>query len=118
MRESELFQFELGRVAAELNAARSFLESQAASHWRHAQAGTLKDEATATKSMQSAIWLVAVCVRATDTCFRLGGSGVVYVTSPLQRRMRDLHTAAQHAIVQQRNYVSGGKLLLENHDLN
>jgi alkylation response protein AidB-like acyl-CoA dehydrogenase len=116
MRESELFQFELGRVAAELDAARSFLESQAASHWRHAQAGTLKDEATATKSIQSAIWLVSVCVRAADTCFRLGGSGVVYVTSPLQRRMRDLHTAAQHAIVQQRNYVSGGKLLLKNSD--
>jgi hypothetical protein len=68
--------------------------------------------------MQSAVWLVAACVRAADTCFRLGGSGVVYASSPLQRRMRDLHTAAQHAILQQRNYVSGGRLLLEKRDVN
>jgi alkylation response protein AidB-like acyl-CoA dehydrogenase len=35
MRDSETFQGELGRVAAELKAARAFLQVQAASHWRH-----------------------------------------------------------------------------------
>jgi indole-3-acetate monooxygenase len=36
------------------------------------------------------------CVRAADACFALGGSKALYVISPLQRRLRDLHTAAQH----------------------
>jgi len=51
-------------------------------------------------------------VRAADACFALAGSGAIYETSPLQRRLRDLHTAAQHFAAQQRHYVSAGKLLL------
>jgi alkylation response protein AidB-like acyl-CoA dehydrogenase len=112
MRDSEIFQFELGRVEAEVRAARAFLEVQAASHWRHALAGTLKDEALAVEATQTAIWLATTCVRAADACFALGGGSALYDSSPLQRRLRDLHVAAQHAAVQQRHYVGAGKLLL------
>jgi indole-3-acetate monooxygenase len=112
MRDSETFQGELGRIAAELRAARAFLEVQAASHWRHALGGTLKNGAFLTQVTQTAIWLATTCVRATDACFALGGSSALYETSPLQRRLRDLHTSAQHYGVQQRHYVKAGKLLL------
>ena len=112
MRESETFQGELGRVAADLRAARALLQVQAASHWRHALAGTLKDEALLTQGTQTAIWLATTCVRVADACFALGGGSALYETSPLQRRLRDLHAAAQHAIAHQRHYVSAGKLLL------
>jgi alkylation response protein AidB-like acyl-CoA dehydrogenase len=112
MRESETFQGELGRVAAEVRAARAFLQVQAASHWRHAVAGKLNNEALLTQGTQTAIWLAATCVRAADACFALGGSSALYETSPLQRRLRDLHVAAQHGIAQPRHYVSAGKLLL------
>jgi indole-3-acetate monooxygenase len=114
MRESETFQGELGRIAAELRAARAFLQVQAASHWRHALAGTLKDEALHTQVTQTAIWIATTCVRAVDACFALAGSSALYETSPLQRRLRDLHVAAQHQGVQQRHYVKAGKLLLGN----
>jgi hypothetical protein len=40
-------------------------------------------------------------------------SSALYETSPLQRRLRDLHVAAQHAIAQQRQYASVGKLVLQ-----
>ena len=39
MRASEIFQYELGRIEAELRAARSFCRVQAGSHWHHALAG-------------------------------------------------------------------------------
>jgi indole-3-acetate monooxygenase len=113
MRESETFQFELGRVEAELRATRAFLEAQAASHWCHALAGTLKDETLLMQATQAAIWIATTCVRGVDTCFALGGSSALYETSPLQRRLRDLHVAAQHSAGQQRHYVSAGKRLLE-----
>ena len=113
MRDSETFQGELGRVAAELRAARAFLQAQAKSHWRHALAGTLKDEALLTQGTQTAIWLATTCVRGADACFALGGSSAIYEASPLQRRLRDLHTAAQHAAAQQRHYAKAGKLLLD-----
>jgi indole-3-acetate monooxygenase len=112
MRDSETFQGELGRVAAELRAAQAFLQVQAASHWRHALARTLKDEALLTESTQTAIWLATTCVRGVDACFALGGNSALYETSPLQRRLRDVHVAAQHFVAQQRHYVGAGKLLL------
>jgi indole-3-acetate monooxygenase len=71
MRDSETFQVELGRIAAELGAARAFLEVQATSHWLHALAGTLKDEALQTQGTQTAIWIANTCVRAADACFAL-----------------------------------------------
>ena len=114
MRDSETFQGELGRIAAELRAARALLQVQAASHWRHALAGTLKDEALHTQGTQTAILLATTCVRAVDACFALGGSSALYETSPLQRRLRDLHVVAQHYNVQQRHYVNAGKLLLDS----
>ena len=114
LRDSETFQAaELGRIQAELRAARAFLEAQAASHWRHALAGTLKDEALLTQGAQTATWLASTCVRAVDACFALAGSSALYESSPLQRRLRDLHVAAQHGAAQQRNYVKAGKLLLD-----
>jgi alkylation response protein AidB-like acyl-CoA dehydrogenase len=112
MRESETFQYELGRVAADVGAARAYHETQTASHWRHAQAGTLTGESLLMQGMQVGAWVATTCVRVADACFTLAGGSAVYDSSPLQRRLRDLHTAAQHAMVHQRHYASVGKQLL------
>jgi indole-3-acetate monooxygenase len=109
LRESETFQFELGRVAADLRAARALHQVQVASHWRRALAGTLRDEALHTEGTQTGIWVATTCVRVADACFALAGGSAVYESSPLQRRLRDLHIAAQHATVQQRHYGAAGK---------
>lgn len=63
---------------------------------------------------QTAVWLVTTCVRVADACFALGGGSALYETSPLQRRLRDLHAAAQHGAAQQLHYASAGKLILNN----
>ena len=112
MRELPTFQYELGRIEADLRAARALTDAQVESHWRHALAGTLKDDALHAQGAQTATWVTAACVGIADECFRLGGGSALYETSPLQRRMRDLHAAAQHAAVHQRNYGNAGKLLL------
>ncbi|MBC8741624.1 flavin-dependent monooxygenase [Paraburkholderia sp. UCT31] len=114
MRDSELFQAELGRVEADLRAAQAFMEVQAASHWGHAQAGTINDDALRMQSTQNAVWIASTCVRIGDACFALGGGGALYDVSPLQRRLRDLHAGAQHVVAQQRNYAAVGRLLLED----
>jgi alkylation response protein AidB-like acyl-CoA dehydrogenase len=113
MRETEIFQAELGRIAADARAARAFLDTAVAEFWGHAQAGTSKHEARSTETKQAAIWLAATATRIADACFALGGSSTLYDASPLQRRLRDLHTAGQHATAQPRYYVAAGKLLLE-----
>ena len=113
MRESETFQFELGRISAGARAALAFHRAQTAGHWDHALAGTLKGEGLLIDGMQSAVWIVTTCVGVADGCFTLGGSSALYESSPLQRRLRDLHVAAQHAIAQQRQYTGVGKLVLQ-----
>jgi indole-3-acetate monooxygenase len=112
MRDSEIFQGELGRVAAEVRAARAFFQVQVASHWRHAQAGTLKSEALLMQGTQTAIWISSTCARVAEACFALGGGSAVYETSPLPRRLRDLRAAVQHAAVAQRRYADSGRLIL------
>jgi len=112
MQQSEVFQFELGRIAAELRAARAYHGMQVTSHWQHAMAGMLKDEALHAQGTQAGIWIATTCVRIADACFTLAGGSAVYESSPLQRRMRDLHAAAQHAMVHQRHYVNAGQALL------
>jgi alkylation response protein AidB-like acyl-CoA dehydrogenase len=114
MRDSEIFRFDPGRIAADVRAAWAILEVRAASLWRHALAGTLKDQALFTQCTRTATWLVTTCVRVADACFTLGGGSALYETSPLQRRLRDLHAAAQHAVAHQRHYVEAGKLLLHS----
>jgi alkylation response protein AidB-like acyl-CoA dehydrogenase len=112
MRDSEIFQYELGRVQAEFRAAQVLLEAQVANYWRHALAGTLNSETLLVEGIQAAIWITEACVRVVRRCFALAGGAAVYESYPLQRRLRDIEVAAQHAAVQQRYYVRAGKLLL------
>ena len=112
MRESETFQGELARAVADVRAARALLHDQATSHWALAEAGALKGEARSMEGVQTVVWIATTCGRVGDTCFLLGGSGALYESSPLQRRLRDLHTATQHYGGHPRQYPSVGKQLL------
>jgi alkylation response protein AidB-like acyl-CoA dehydrogenase len=113
MRASEIFQAELGRIAADLRAAEAFQQAAAAGHWRCAQAGTAKGVAMLAEAGQAAAWINSTSVRIVDACFALAGGSAVYETSPLQRRLRDAHAAAQHAAVHPRHYIGAGRLLLD-----
>jgi alkylation response protein AidB-like acyl-CoA dehydrogenase len=62
LRDSELFQAELGRISADLRPAQAFLDAQVAGHWRHTLAGTLKDDALLAQGIQAAIWIAATCI--------------------------------------------------------
>src|SRR5262249_14551832 len=53
MRESELFQIELGRIEADVRAARALMQVQADGHWRRALAGTLRDYARMIEAAQA-----------------------------------------------------------------
>jgi alkylation response protein AidB-like acyl-CoA dehydrogenase len=112
MQDSEVFRYELGRAAAELRSARLALEAQAKSHWAHAQAGTLKNEARLMEGHQVAIQTARACQKATEACFMLAGGSAVYLDSPLQRRLRDVMVLGQHAAVQQRQFAGIGAFLL------
>ncbi|WP_020173883.1 acyl-CoA dehydrogenase family protein [Methyloferula stellata] len=112
LRDSELFQAGLGRAAADLHAAQALLQSEGGRFWRYALAGTLGDEALLTQARQSTAWITGTSLSVAEACYALAGAAAIYEASPLQRRLRDLQTAAQHYTGQQRHYAPAGKLLL------
>ena len=112
MRDSEIFQYEFGRAQAEFRAAQALVDAQGANYWRHAVADTLNNEALLIEGIQATIWVTEACVRVVQRCFALAGGAAVYESYPLQRRLRDIEVAAQHAAVQQRHYAKAGKLSL------
>ena len=73
----------------------------------------MKNLSRVAEQRQAASWIAATCVRVAEGCFELAGSRAVYESSPLQRRLRDLRVAAQHAAVHPRHYASAGAAVLE-----
>jgi alkylation response protein AidB-like acyl-CoA dehydrogenase len=115
MRESETLQFELGRVTADLKAAQALHRAQAASQWKQALTGVPGDQALFVENAQASAWVTTACVRVVDACFALAGTSAIYDNSPLQRRLRDIHTAAQHFTVQQRHYAAAGRIAVDQY---
>jgi alkylation response protein AidB-like acyl-CoA dehydrogenase len=108
LRDSPVFRHEFGRIGAAHRAARALLEAQAANHWRLAVEGTLDGKADFAESLQASAWIHAACTGIVSACYTLGGSSVVLNTSPLQRRLRDIHAARQHVFAQERFYAIAG----------
>ncbi len=50
-------------------------------------------------------------VAATDVVYRLAGSSAIFQPSELERCWRDVHTAAQHMLVQDSCWETAGRVL-------
>jgi alkylation response protein AidB-like acyl-CoA dehydrogenase len=110
--ETERFKEGLARADADLMAARALLEAQTARVWQNPKRAAGKDMSRVAEQRQAAVWITAACLRVAEGCFELAGSRAVYENSPLQRRVRDLHVAAQHVAVHPRHYVAAGTAVL------
>jgi len=91
---------------------RALLEARIIRVSQYSERSTLKDMARVTEQRQAAVWITSACLRVAERCFELAGSRAVYENSSLQRRVRDLRVAAQHAAVHPRQYVMTGTAAL------
>ncbi len=110
--ETERFKEGLGRLDADLMAARGLLEAQITHVWHNPERPAAKDLARVAEQLQAAIWITSACVRVAEGCLELAGSRAVYESSSLQRRVRDLRVAAQHVAVHPRHYATAGAAML------
>ena len=111
MQESPIYQYELGALQAEAQAAEALLYAKAGLQWGRAVKGEL-GPAAQPDSMLAGVWVTQAALRVCDQGFTLAGASALYDASPIQRRMRDMNAAAQHAVVQKQNYQGLGGLLL------
>jgi alkylation response protein AidB-like acyl-CoA dehydrogenase len=110
--DTERFKEGLARLDTDLKAARALLDVEVARVWQNPEPAAGKDLSRVAEQMQASVWITATCVRIAEGCFELAGSRVVYESSPLQRRVRDLRVAAQHMGAHPRQYVMAGAAVL------
>ena len=63
------------------------------------------------RARAAAVWAAERATRAVDTAHRFAGGTAVYADSPLQRRLRDVHTMTQHFIVRPDTLTTAGAVL-------
>jgi alkylation response protein AidB-like acyl-CoA dehydrogenase len=107
--ETGLFQHRIGRADADVRAARAYLRERAQEYWRQASRGSV-DTSLDLQVLQAVTWIAETCANAIESCFRASGAVAVYETSPLQRRLRDVHTLLQHILVQEGVFTGAGAL--------
>ena len=62
----------------------------------------------------AAAWATARAAAVVDTAYRAGGGSSLYLDSPLQRRLRDIHAITQHFIVRRDTMTTAGAILAGN----
>jgi alkylation response protein AidB-like acyl-CoA dehydrogenase len=112
LREHAQLQSHLGEAEGALRAGRAFLYDAVEEAWHVALQGR-----RLTWEERGLVWLAATqavtqALHAVDLMFRAGGATSIYITSPLERCLRDIRTAAQHHVIGPSNYEVAGKLLL------
>jgi alkylation response protein AidB-like acyl-CoA dehydrogenase len=112
---SPVFQDRLGEARMDLLAARALLTEQAGLAWADAAAG--REPAAPDRAARRATGsrVTALAKDAVDTAYGLAGGSAVYERSPLQRRLRDIHTATQHAVTGRDFYRALGAALVGEH---
>jgi alkylation response protein AidB-like acyl-CoA dehydrogenase len=58
--------------------------------------------------LSTVAWVVEIATNVVDACYQAGGASAIYDKSPLQRRLRDIHTLTQHASVQENVFMTVG----------
>lgn len=102
-------QVAIAKADAGLRAARVLVNDVVGSAWDEVEnAGRVGDESRVALRL-AANHAADASVAAVDACFRTAGGTAVYKRSPLQRVLRDVHVAAQHAMVSERIYEPIGR---------
>jgi alkylation response protein AidB-like acyl-CoA dehydrogenase len=110
--ESATAQIEISRAEATLSAARAFLLDELSAAWDAATAGHRVTAEARARIRLAGVHVAESAVIATDKAYTLAGGPAVFETSPLQRCLRDIHTASQHLQVSPRLHETLGRVLL------
>lgn len=109
--EDPVFQYRLGQLDIRLGSVRALAEKEVRLMWDAASAGEPISPLQATRQRAMVARAHTECVEIVNEAFGLAGSTAMYNKSILQRRLRDVRTAAQHAAASGEIYTIVGALL-------
>jgi alkylation response protein AidB-like acyl-CoA dehydrogenase len=111
--EDPVFQFRLGLLDTRLAAVRALCEKETQLMWDAAVANEPITTMAAVRQRAMVARAHSECVEIVNEAFGLAGSNAMYNTSSIQRRFRDIRTAAQHVAASAEIYQILGALLVE-----
>jgi alkylation response protein AidB-like acyl-CoA dehydrogenase len=106
-----LFQHQLAEADARLRAARSLLHADAAAAWATADACAPFTPEHRARIRSTATWVVQAAAAVVDMAYTAGGGTSIRSSSPLQRRLRDVHAVTQHFALKLDTYTLAGAVL-------
>lgn len=112
MAESPDFQERLGEAHLILLAARALLYEHVQSAWAKAESDTPPESLDYATRLAICARVATMTTTIVDTAYNIAGGSALYNSSPLQRRLRDIHTATQHVAARRGAYKNVGALLL------
>ena len=92
-------QTTLAEAIGLVDAARAFLGQAVTEAWQAAQAGAPLPVPMRARLRHAATHATQAAADAVTRLHHAAGGGSIYLSSPLQRRFRDVHTATQHMMV-------------------
>jgi len=105
------FHHDLAHADATLGAARALLFDVADRLWEPAAGGQEPSLDARARARAAAVWATDAALATADFAFRAAGGEAVYDGHPLPRRLRDVHTIAQHFLVRPSTFVTAGGVL-------
>jgi alkylation response protein AidB-like acyl-CoA dehydrogenase len=106
-----VFHFDLANADTELRAARALVYEVTDEVWTAALAGDELSMDLRARVRAAGVWCAARAAAVVDTAYRSGGGSSLYASSPLQRRLRDVHALTQHFLVRRNTLVTAGAIL-------
>jgi alkylation response protein AidB-like acyl-CoA dehydrogenase len=106
-----LFQNQLATADTRLRAARALVYRDAAQVWR-----MVADRVELTPEVRAhvradGVWATSTAAAVVDAAYTSGGGSSLYDSSPLQRRLRDIHAVTQHFLVRSDSLTTVGAVL-------
>ena len=99
LRERHLAQEAIADAETRLRSARAFVFEAVDEVWQEVLAGRSPSSKQRALAILACTQAVAASARAVEIVYRAAGSSVNFLSSPLERRMRDVHVVGQHIMV-------------------
>lgn len=110
--ETAIVQIELARAEAQLGSARAFLHDEVGQAWLTVTRGDRVEVQDRARLRLACHHAAAESAGATDRAYTAAGGSAVYSSNPLQRCLRDIHVATQHAMLSPRTLETFAKVRL------
>jgi alkylation response protein AidB-like acyl-CoA dehydrogenase len=105
------FQHTIGSADARLRAARAGVLAETRELWATAEAGGEFSDELRARVRGASVWAAQAAAEVVDAAYTAGGGSSLYLASPLQRRLRDVHVLTQHFLVRPGAFTTTGAVL-------